>query len=99
MPFTVSGSAASSTNADGTMNSGSVADSRARSAAVSASGSVRTASEAGTVYATSRFTPFAPVCTTTAAAATPGAAASADSISPSSIRKPRIFTWWSARPR
>ena len=31
--------------------------------------------------------------------APPACAASAASISPSSMRKPRIFTWWSMRPR
>ena len=31
--------------------------------------------------------------------APPGAQRSAASISPSSMRKPRILTWWSARPR
>ena len=36
---------------------------------------------------------------TTVAWATPGCATRAASISPSSMRKPRIFTWWSIRPR
>ena len=35
----------------------------------------------------------------TAASRTPGCAASAASISPSSMRKPRTLTWWSSRPR
>ena len=35
----------------------------------------------------------------TAASRTPGWRASAASISPSSMRKPRILTWWSSRPR
>ncbi len=50
-------------------------------------------------YPTSRFTPGVSSRTTTAAAPTPATAASADSTSPGSIRKPRIFTWSSARPR
>ena len=33
------------------------------------------------------------------ASRTPGCARSAASISPSSMRKPRTFTWWSTRPR
>ena len=36
---------------------------------------------------------------TTTARRTAGCARSAASISPSSMRKPRIFTWWSMRPR
>ena len=36
---------------------------------------------------------------TTTASRTRRCRSSAASISPSSIRKPRIFTWWSARPR
>ena len=36
---------------------------------------------------------------TTAASRTAGCAASAASISPSSMRKPRTLTWWSIRPR
>ncbi len=35
----------------------------------------------------------------TTASRTPGWRAGAASISPSSMRKPRIFTWWSIRPR
>ena len=35
----------------------------------------------------------------TTASATAGCAVRAVSISPSSMRNPRIFTWWSARPR
>ena len=35
----------------------------------------------------------------TTASRTPGRAASAASTSPSSMRKPRTFTWWSSRPR
>ena len=43
--------------------------------------------------------PAGPRRTTTAACATPACAASTASISPGSIRNPRILTWSSARPR
>ncbi len=41
----------------------------------------------------------APATATTTARCTPGAEASAASTSPGSTRCPRIFSWWSARPR
>ena len=59
----------------------------------------RIAPSAATTYATSRVGSPASSRATTAACATPGCRSSAASISPSSMRKPRSFTWGSRRPR
>ena len=48
---------------------------------------------------TRRLSPGTSSRATTTASRTPGCARSAASISPSSMRKPRSFTWESARPR
>ncbi len=53
---------------------------------------------AATTYPTSRAVPDVSVRTATAARATAGWAARTASTSPGSIRKPRTFTWSSARP-
>src|SRR5580658_10528539 len=54
---------------------------------------------AGTTYPTSRRSPGRSSRTITAACRTDASAARTASISPSSIRNPRTFTWSSARPR
>ncbi|MCY1526417.1 hypothetical protein D9M68_614370 [compost metagenome] len=79
--------------AAGTMYSGSSAARLARSRA----GSMRSPAN-GDTYATSRAPP-APWLATTTASRTCGSASNCAAISPSSMRKPRIFTWWSMRPR
>ncbi|KQW02355.1 hypothetical protein ASC87_14145 [Rhizobacter sp. Root1221] len=84
-PFAFSGSAASTTTTAGTMYSGSTWASAAFSAGTSTSPAT---------YPTKR-----PSSATTTASFTPGCASSCASISPSSIRSPRTFTWWSSRPR
>ncbi len=95
LPFAVSGKRSSATNAAGSMKSGSVRDKPARSAAVLEAASLSSA----TKYATSRFSPGSSSRAITRASRTPGKADNAASISPSSIRKPRIFTCVSMRPR
>ena len=89
-----SGSASSTTTADGTMYPGSTRAAAARSTAGSSS-----APAAGTTYPASRLSPGWSSRTTAAACATPGKPASTASTSPSSTRNPRTFTWSSARPR
>ena len=79
------------TNAAGTMYSGSAPAQRARAAP--------SASAPPTTYATSRRSPGTSSRATTAASRTPACCRSAASISPGSMRKPRIFTCWSMRPR
>ncbi len=91
LPFGVSGSASSTTTALGTMYSGSVSESRARSAGESPS--------AETMYATRRLSPGRSSRIRTAARSTGGCASNAVSMSPSSMRKPRTLTWWSRRDR
>ncbi len=61
--------------------------------------SLVTASSRLTTYPTSTFWTPIPSTTATAAPSTPSIDSSVDSISSSSIRKPRIFTCWSTRPR
>ena len=56
-------------------------------------------SPAAAQYATSRLSPGSSSRATTTASRTRACSASRASISPSSIRKPRIFTCWSFRPR
>ncbi len=90
----ISGSASSTTTADGTMYPGSARPHASRSPAGSS-----TAPAAGTTYPASRRSPGWSSRTATAACATPGRPASTASTSPSSIRNPRTFTWSSARPR
>ncbi len=89
LPLAVSGSASIATYRAGTMCAGRLSARCARSTAGAA---------VPTVYATSCVPPGRSSRATTVAWDTPGWAASTDSISPSSIRKPRILTWWSARP-
>ncbi len=95
LPLAVTGSAASATNADGTMKSGSTRGERVHAAP---------APLRAPVAAPRRRRPAAcrsgPRSRTDhrARRARPGSAPSRASISPSSMRKPRILTWWSARP-
>ncbi len=89
LPFEVSGSRSSVTKEAGTMWAGSTSTTCLRTRAVSPP----------TTYAVSRGSPGWSSRTITAACVTSGASRTADSISPSSIRKPRIFTWSSARPK
>eukprot|EP00964_Phaeocystis_antarctica_P025696 scaffold14468_cov64-Phaeocystis_antarctica.AAC.7 len=65
----------------------------AASTSAGSPGSSTPTTSAGLTYATS-----ASACTSTTASSTPGSARSACSISPSSIRWPRSFTWKSSRP-
>nr|WP_281279351.1 amino acid adenylation domain-containing protein [Streptomyces armeniacus] len=92
LPVVVSGSASSATNAAGTMYSGSRAARYARASSASKP------PEAATTYATNDRPPTASSRDTTTESATEPCVASTASISPGSIRKPRIFTWSSARP-
>ncbi len=85
LPLTLSGSASRTTNAGGTMWSGS--DSRRN--ALSSSG---VAGRSSAAYATSRRLPGSSSCTSTTHSRTAGWRARAASISPGSMRKPRIFT-------
>ncbi|RPK72270.1 hypothetical protein EES44_02890 [Streptomyces sp. ADI96-15] len=94
LPLTVSGSAASSTRSEGTMYAGSRPARSARTAGTSSA-----APPAGTTYATSRCDPERLSRAATATPPTSARARSAASISPSSTRWPRIFTWPSPRPR
>ena len=92
LPLGVSGRAASATKAAGTMYSGRRSRRAARrSAAVGAP--PRPGHHVGDQPARRRRRPRGPA---TAASRTAGWAASAASISPSSMRKPRSFTWWSS---
>ncbi len=88
-PTGVSGSRSSTTTADGTMYSGRLSRSCARSSAPSTS---------PTTYATRRFSPGSSSRTTTRASRTPACAATKLSTSPGSIRNPRILTCSSRRP-
>ena len=99
-PFTVTGSASSTTTADGTMYSGSrpAAYSRTDAASPAPSCPASPCPAAGTTYPVSRLSPGASSRTITTACATPGCAASTASTSPGSTRNPRILTWSSARP-
>ncbi len=90
LPFAFRGSRSSATNADGTMYSGRLRRACSRSASASTS---------PTTYATSRRSPVSSSRTTTVQSLTPAAWRSTASISPSSMRKPRTFTWKSSRPR
>ncbi|BDU08626.1 hypothetical protein FMUBM48_48890 [Nocardia cyriacigeorgica] len=87
LPLTVSGIHSSRTTAEGTMYAGS--SSAAPSRTWSRFGAV---SGSDTTYATIRWSPGWSSRTMTAAWAIPGWASTADSISPSSMRKPRTFT-------
>ncbi|GLV72890.1 hypothetical protein Shyhy02_08930 [Streptomyces hygroscopicus subsp. hygroscopicus] len=95
LPLAVSGSAASGTNAAGTICAGSDRWRNWRSSAALGG----PAGPAATTWATSRRTPGWSSRAATTASAIRGWAVRAASISPGSIRKPRIFTWSSARPR
>ncbi len=87
-PFGVSGKLSSITNAPGTMCSGSTDFRCARNP--SAPGDC--AASFGTTYATRRFSPGRSSRAITTASLTPSCRPSCASISPSSIRNPRIFT-------
>lgn len=93
-PLGVSGNAASVTNAEGIMYWGSDFFRLARTSSTKIS-----APSFATTYATSRLSPGTSSRTNTSASRTEGWASNAASISPNSIRKPRIFTWKSVRPR
>ncbi len=88
-PLAVKGNWSIATYADGAMYSGSCPAAYARTAPRS--------SPAGVTYATRRLSPGLSSRSTTAACDTSGCLPTADSTSPSSIRKPRSFTWWSTR--
>ncbi len=75
------------------------AGSRSPSQLRSTSGPGPEVCSAGTVYATIRGVPGLSSRTTAAACPTSGWEANAVSISPSSMRSPRILTWSSVRPR
>ena len=90
----VSGSSPSITNAEGTRWSGTRSRIHPRRSLPDG-----TASSEGTTYATSRRSPGRSSRATTTTSRTPGCRPSSDSTSPGSTRNPRIFTWWSARPR
>ncbi|HEX5872796.1 MAG TPA: hypothetical protein VFY65_20335 [Longimicrobium sp.] len=90
LPLGVSGSASIATMAPGTMWSGSDRRRCARSSS---------ASTEPTTYATTRRSPASSPRTITAQSATSAWRRSTDSISPSSMRKPRTFTCSSRRPR
>ena len=92
LPFGVSGSASSRTYAAGTMYSGR------RSAEMRAQ-RLRAGRSSPAQYATSRRSPGASSRASTTASRTPACSGSRASISPSSMRKPRTFTWSSRRPR
>ncbi len=87
LPLGVRGSASRTTNADGTMYPGNVCASCSRSAAA-----VGALPAAATTYATSRLVPATSSRASTTASRTSDRARSCASISPSSMRKPRIFT-------
>ena len=91
LPLGVTGSAGRNTHADGTMYSGTCPLRYARNASEAGT------SPSATTYATSRRSSPSPRATTTVSR-TEAYARSAASISPGSMRKPRIFTCWSARP-
>ena len=94
LPLGVSGNASMKTNAVGSMYSGRRAFRCSRSAPAD------TASpSATTTYPTSRRSPGTSSRTSTTASRTAGCSASRASISPSSMRNPRTFTWKSVRPR
>jgi hypothetical protein len=93
-PLGVSGSASSTTTADGTMYSG-----RRPFRCVLSSAGVAPAGSAATTYATSRRSPGTSSRTTTTAARTSGWSDRTASTSPGSIRKPRTLTCSSVRPR
>ncbi len=95
LPLTVRGRVSRTIVADGTMYSGSDRPRWPRSADVS----TVSPGAAGTTYATRRLSPGVSSRTSTAACAISLCDASAVSISPSSMRKPRSLTWSSARPR
>ncbi len=93
LPAGPSGSASSTITADGTMYDARNVPTKSVTSAGSSA-----APGSGTTYPTSRLVGPDP-STVTTARATPGDRRSADSISPSSMRNPRIFTWKSVRPR
>ena len=94
LPFGFKGSRSSVTYAAGTMWSGRLAWRAPRSTPASIAWPWR-----AVTYATSRLSPGRSSLAITTASFTPGCRARADSISPSSMRYPRSFTWWSTRPR
>ncbi|XGA75432.1 hypothetical protein OGV17_28995 [Rhodococcus qingshengii] len=86
-PALDNGNSSTTTTTSGTMYDGSTNPTAARAPTESTETSASTEDPAVT-YPTRRLPP----CTTTTAPETPGNAPNADSISPSSIRTPRIFT-------
>ncbi|CAM3562829.1 hypothetical protein COSO111634_19375 [Corallococcus soli] len=94
LPLGVSGRDSSITNAAGIMYSGSRPFSAVRRAST-----VGRVASAPPTYATSRLMPGVSSRTTTTLSDTPSQRLSADSTSPSSMRKPRTFTCESKRPR
>ena len=93
LPLEVRGSDSSWTKAVGTMYFGSSADMYVRSSGAASS------LPSVTRYATSRGSLDPSVRAITAAWRTAGWVRRAASISAGSMRKPRILSWWSARPR
>ncbi len=93
LPTGVSGNSSSTTSAAGTRWAGSNSDIRARSASAVGAHPV-----AASTYDTSTGDPAGPGRPTVTARSTSGSPASAASASPTSIRIPRILTWWSLRP-
>jgi hypothetical protein len=89
----VSGNASSITSALGSMYSGNCAPNCRRSSAAPIC-----APASAIQYPTSRLSPGTSSRASTTASRTPPHADSFASISPGSIRKPRIFTWKSLRP-
>ena len=93
LPLAFSGMRFKCTKALGTMYSGNFSFTQERNSGVSTS--VRRA----TTYATKHFSPMLFSRAKTIASRTPGCFCNTASISPSSMRKPRILTCWSARPK
>src|SRR2546421_1905664 len=100
LPFAVRGRASRRTKWVGTMYSGQAPRTSARSWSIRSPGRSAGTSAAGrwaTKYATRCLSPASSRATTTTSL-TAGCRLMAASISPGSIRKPRILTWWSIPP-